>query len=172
MNTKYDFSFLKMLRKKKALSIQGLCKKCGLAYGSVANLERNKGKPELETISKIAEALELSTTSLISLAENKPVIKIDKGMKKTIQGSNLMIYNLNGMKIICGKIPKGKCINEILEHQDDYEICHVTKGMIKITVNNNENVIKCGELIKFDSIFDHVYEALNDSEFIAIYHTK
>ncbi len=172
MTAKYDFSFLKMLRKRKALSIQGLCKKCGLAYGSIANLERNKGKPELETISKIADALGLSTTSLISLAENKPILKIDKGIRKSVQGSNLIIYNLNGIKIICGKIPKGKCINEILEHHDDYEICHVTKGILKITVNDSANVVKYGELIKFDSVFDHVYEALDNSEFITIYHKK
>lgn len=172
MNAKYDFSCLKLLRKKRSLSIQALCKKSGLAYGSIANLERNKGKPELETISKIANALGITTTNLIALAENEHVCKVGKGIKKNVNGTQLTIFDLNGLKIILGKIAKGKKVTELLEHQDDYEVCYVSKGTLKITVNESDNIMRLGEMIKFDPTLDHVYEALDHSEFITIYHCK
>ncbi len=172
MNTKYDFSCLKLLRKKRALSIQELCKKSGLAYGSVANLERNKGKPELETISKIADALGITATNLISLAENEHVSRIDKGVKKNLNGAQLTIFDLNSLKIILGKIEKGKKLRELFDHQDDYEVCYVSKGSLKITVNDKDNVMRLGEMIKFDPTLDHTYEALDHTEFITIYQRK
>jgi len=172
VSAKYDFSCLKLLRKKRSLSIQALCKKSGLAYGSVANLERNKGKPELETLSKIADALGISATNLIALAENEHVHKVGKGIKRNIAGSQLTVFDVNGLKIILGKIAKGKKIKELLNHQDDYEVCYVSKGSLKITVDNSDNVVRLGEMIKFDPSLDHIYEALDHSEFITIYQRK
>lgn len=66
MPNKSDFaSSLKALRNRKGLSQESLSSIAGLDRTYISMLERGKRKPSLETIEKIATALEMKSWELL-----------------------------------------------------------------------------------------------------------
>jgi transcriptional regulator with XRE-family HTH domain len=60
--------FGKLLRERRdgaGLSQQTLAERAGLSYGSLSRMETGKQAPSLETVERLARALEISTHELI-----------------------------------------------------------------------------------------------------------
>ena len=63
---------LKAKREKKGMTLEQLEKKTGLSAGYLCNLENNKRiNPSMETMKKIAEALDSTVQELFFLKEEK-----------------------------------------------------------------------------------------------------
>ena len=63
---------LKAKREKKGMTLEQLKKKTGLSAGYLCNLENNKRiNPSMETMKKIAEALDSTVQELFFLKEEK-----------------------------------------------------------------------------------------------------
>jgi transcriptional regulator with XRE-family HTH domain len=56
---------IKTLRLRKKLSLEALAKKAGISVSYVSMLEREQRSPPLETIEKIARALQVSPLMLL-----------------------------------------------------------------------------------------------------------
>ena len=68
---------LKEIRESKGLTQKQLGEMCGLAYTAVRNYENGRGNPKMETLEKIAEALNVSTDELINDSTNSTVTEKD-----------------------------------------------------------------------------------------------
>jgi len=73
MNSTYNFKVMRALRRRLGLTLEQLARISGLTYTTVESVETNKTMPSLKTLDAIAGALQISTSSLIGMAERKLV---------------------------------------------------------------------------------------------------
>ena len=69
--TQYDFGILRFLRKQKGYTIDDLAKKSGVSFAVISKLERNRTNPGLSTLQQIGNALGISATEIVTMAEIK-----------------------------------------------------------------------------------------------------
>lgn len=168
----YDFTIIRHLRKRLGLTIFGLSEKCGVSYVALSKLERNLGNPELKTLDKIARSLGLETHNLLALAEHdRPQIidtTEDVGDLQGLAGLVGRVANFDNIKIIHGRAPRGAKGVALHQHRDEYEICFVISGRLQLHVRDSVYDIGPGQAVRFDCIFEHFYEAIEDVAFIHI----
>jgi len=61
----------------------------------------------------------------------------------------------------------GKGVKTI-NHTLDYEACYVISGKVNVVINNEVYLLNTGEVLLFDCIYNHHYEAVEDSKFIVL----
>lgn len=82
---------IKFFRKKLNLSQEEFGKKCGLSRNAIYNYENNKRKPTIETLEKIAKALDIQLTDLISN-------NLDDVTKEYLFQDNLLNLRIRGLE--------------------------------------------------------------------------
>jgi len=164
----YDFSILRELRKKRKLTIAKLSELCGVSYVAISKLERNQGNPELKTLDRISRALQLPTHNLLALAEQKRPIRAEETTCRLLETADCRHVNLDGTRIFVVTAPKGAAGRQAEFHRDDYEHCYVLEGKVKTTVRQTDYTLVPGNGLSWDCIFEHNYEALEDSVFIIV----
>lgn len=164
----YDFSVLRLLRKRKNMTVGDLSRKCRLSYVNLSKLERNIGNPELRTLDRISRALDISTHYLLALAERKRPSVVHDASAKTLGTGEHRYVNVSGVRIFYVHAPAGAsgCGREY--HDDDYEYCYLLEGRLKVTVREKDYTLEAGEAMMWDCQFDHNYEALEPVVFITI----
>ncbi len=75
---------IKKYRKIKGLSQERLAEKCNTSTSYIGLLETNKKNPRLETIEKIANALDIDFILLFQKDSDKDKVKIDPELKEKI----------------------------------------------------------------------------------------
>lgn len=165
----YDFSVLRQLRKKRKLTVATLSRMARVSYVSISKLERNEGNPELRTLDRISQALEIPTHNLLALAEQKHPTRADEQMFKILGGkAKCRLVELDGTRIFCVTASKGAIGAAVEFHADDYERCFVLEGKLKITIHGRPYTLKAGDGLCWDCFYEHEYEALERSRFITI----
>ena len=168
----YDFTIIRHLRKRMGLTIYGLSEKCGVSYVALSKLERNLGNPELKTLDRIARALNVETHNLLALAEHERPRIVDAESKTDEFGFETVLAAVDGLRITMVRGAKGVKGAENHEHRDSYEICLVLSGKILLHVRDSTYEVNAGQAVRFDCIFDHSYEMLEDSSFIHVLQAK
>lgn len=164
----YDFSIIRHLRKKMGLTIYGLSEKCGVSYVALSKLERNLGNPELKTLDRIARALDIETHNLLALAEHDRPQIVDAVKELDDTGFEFNRITVGGMHVSLVRGARGTAGAGDHTHGDDYEICFVLTGKVRLTVKNSDYDVNAGQAVRFDCIFDHNYELLEDSTMIHV----
>ena len=164
----YDFSIIRHIRKKLGLTIYGLSEKCGVSYVALSKLERNLGNPELKTLDRIARALGVQTHNLLALAEHDRPEVVSAEHTLDEHGLNMYRAAFGNIIVSHATAAAGSSIDGMHEHRDDYEICFVLKGKVRLVVRNSEYDIVSGQAVRFDCIFEHRYVALEDVEAIHV----
>lgn len=70
---------LKRVRNIRGYSLTELSVKTGMSKSSLSNIENNKNNPTVDTLSKICDALNISTTKLLSLSKEFDTSEICEG---------------------------------------------------------------------------------------------
>ena len=70
-----------------------------------------------------------------------------------------------------GRGRAGGTVSEPKVHQDDFEICWVLEGRIRLTLPSEQHELKRGDCLQFDAILPHTYEILDDCR-ITIAHLR
>jgi len=164
----YDFSILRELRKKRQMTIGELSEQCEVSYVALSKLERNQGNPELRTLDRISRALGLPTHNLLALAERKHPVRASEAVCKILDKADCRHVDLDGTRVFCIRAPKGAQGVASEFHDDDYERCFVLDGKVRVTIHGSDYVLKAGQGLCWDCIFEHEYEALEPSTFITI----
>jgi len=164
----YDFSVLRELRKRRRLTIARLSELCGVSYVAISKLERNQANPELKTLDRIAQALDLPTHNLLALAEQKRPTRAKATTAKILQTGKCRHVDLGGTRIFYGTAPKGACGVAPEFHRDDYEHCFVLDGKLRASVRGATYTLGPGDALVWDCVFEHNYEVLEDATFIGV----
>lgn len=89
---------IKKYRKEKGMTQEELANKCGLSKNGLWNYENGKREPNIETLTKIARALNISTGDLLG---NDSIIEINEGGTKIKNLQELQIRIIHDLTSYC-----------------------------------------------------------------------
>ncbi len=167
----YDFSVLRMLRKKDGLSIAEVSERSGVSAAVISKMERNQTLAGLETLYKISRVFGMHPSDLLSLAETRSADKRE-AKEHTTHGILFKEIRYGNIRCLFGSAPAGSDLSRPEIHGDDYEVCWVLRGHLRFFLPNERYDLKAGDVIQFDAVLEHTYEAVDDSEFIIIHLRK
>jgi XRE family transcriptional regulator, regulator of sulfur utilization len=164
---KYDFSVIRTLRQRRSLTIEKFAKLCGLSYAPISRIETNLIKPNLETLDKIAEGLGIATYKLVAMAEKRDAESLEA---REAQAGDFSFHTFaeDDHDIAVGRAPAGASTDRLDIHARDFETLIVQSGRLRLTVNEKVVEIGPGEAVKYDRVFNHHLEALEDTQLILL----
>ncbi len=161
MNSSYNFRVLRVLRRRLNLTLEQLAERSGLTYATVAAVETNKTYPSLKTLDAIAGALQISTSSLVSLAEHRLVqrrrseFERSSELAKTEQGlEKCRIARYAHGKLIRISADVGDCVHVMGIHEDVLEFCYVLSGCVELVVDGTPYELNEDDTILFDGLLE------------------
>lgn len=169
-NLTLDFSIVRDLRKRAGMTLDDVSQKSGVSIAGLSKLERNQHMIELDTLYRLARVFGLSATDLLNLAESC-----------SAHCKNVEVYTsgpfefekvgFKGIDCFYAKANAGDSLSKPEAHGDEFEICWLHKGSIRIVLPREQHLLRPGQALKFDAILEHSYEILEESE-ISIIHIE
>jgi XRE family transcriptional regulator, regulator of sulfur utilization len=179
MNSRYNFSVVRILRHCQGLTLKELAAKSGVTYTTLENVETNKATPSLKTLDAIAGGLEISTSELVSLSENQIV---QRRKAKFVTGEfsgkinpgidNCKVANFNKAKVLRVQAKKDVKVNVPQLHDNCNEICYVLSGCVDLTISGETYRLESDDSILFDGVLDHTFNQVETGEYITIHIPK
>ncbi|WOO39410.1 helix-turn-helix domain-containing protein [Rubellicoccus peritrichatus] len=166
-----DFSFIRDLRKRESLTLEDVSNRSGISIGVLSKLERNQNLVELETLYRLGRVFGLSASAVLSLAEECSAhFKTAESYRSGPFDFHKVSYQ--GVECFHATAKAGESLQRPEAHGDEFEICWVQSGAIKICFTREEHTLRGGESLKFDAALHHTYEILEDADLFIIHLTK
>ena len=167
----FDFSILRDLRKRTGLRIGELSRASGVSASVISKLERNQTRAELDTLYRLARVFGVTAAELLNLAESRlshPLIATEH------RSEDFLFREINYRNIRClhGKAEQGARMKHPNIHQDDYELCWILEGTLRLTLPSEVHELSAGQSLQFDALLEHTYEALTDCELLILHIRK
>ena len=156
---------LKKARLKKALTLDDVATKCGYSKALISRIENNNVFPSIESLSKIAEVLEVPLYDIfasIPMKDHVIVRKSDRERFKVSDGEFEMEFlapnpqGVSMLPILYSGEPKAHSTHRMGEHVGQ-EWSVITKGKVEVTVGDRKYLLKEGDSIYFNSGIPHKY---------------
>ena len=179
MNSAYDFRIIRVLRRRLNLTLQALARRSGLTYPTVESVETNKNLPSLRTLDALAGALQISTSDLLGLVEQRLV---QRRSAKIEQSTRLNRADKGLEKCRIARYDKGKMIRVMAEegdhvhvmglHENVHEFCYVLSGTVELRIEDKTYRLSPDDTILFDGLLDHSYTQLETGEYVTVHIPK
>ena len=162
-------SVLKKLRLEKGLTLQQLADMTSVTAAYISKLENEKVSPSIQTLQKIAEALEVS---IIEFFENDlindPCInppeswtkKLVKGWKADVRQMVKLVGNKKMQPFFTTIPPKGGA-HDHYTHPGE-EFVYVLEGQLTLNLNGETTILRPGTLAYFSALVPHTW--VNDAD--------
>lgn len=167
----FEFAILRQLRKRDGLTIHDLSKRTGVSPAVISKLERNQQNVELGTLFSLSRAFGMNATDLLMLAESR----LTHRKKETSHASGDFTFReirYGNVRLLLGTAKAGGRTSKPEIHHDDFEVCWVLSGKIRITLPHERQVLAGGRCIQFDAILEHTYEVLEDCQVLILHLQK
>lgn len=166
-----DFSVVRDVRKQAGMTLEAVSNQSGISIASLSKLERNQNMVELETLFRLARVFGLSASDLLSLAESRTAHF--KSVERYRSGPfDFEKLSWQGIQLFHATAKTGESLQHPEAHGDDYEICWVRSGQLRITLPHETHTLAPGQAIQFDAVLPHSYEILQDATLIIAHLTK
>lgn len=166
-----DFSIVRELRKRAGMTLEDVSEKSGISIAGLSKLERNQNMIELDTLYRIARVFGLSATDLLNLAESCSA-HCKNAESYTSGPFDFEKVSFKGIDCFHANAKAGGNLSKPEAHGDEFEICWLIKGSIRITLPREQHTLTPSQAIKFDAALPHSYEILEDSEVSIIHLAK
>ena len=166
-----DFSVVRDLRKRAGMTLEEVSGQSGISITGLSKLERNQNMIELDTLYRLARVFSLSATDLLNLAESCSARCKDAELYKS-GPFDFEKVSFKGIDCFHAKAEKGGKLSKPEAHGDEFEICWLLKGGIRITLPRESHSLTPGQALKFDAALSHSYEILEDSEMTILHIEK
>ncbi|NDV46690.1 XRE family transcriptional regulator [Paludibacter sp. 221] len=172
----------------KNIPLEELAERSGLTAAQVDKIINSDRIPSLGSLIKIARALGVRVGTFLDDSEELgPVIQRKDDIQEAATfssqlsdaNSHLDFYSLASQK--AGRHMEPFVINikpsaehkPILSTHEGEEFIYVLQGAIKVHYGKNQHVLQAGDSIYYDSIVDHLVEALNGetAQILAVVYT-
>lgn len=166
----YDFAILRELRKREGWTIADLSNRTGVSPAVISKLERNQTSAELPTLFSLSRAFGMNATDLLMLAESRTA---HRTTETSHVSGNFAFREIRygNIRALLGEAKAGGQVANPEIHQDDFEVCWVLSGKIRLMLPHEQPELKAGECVQFDAILEHSYEVIEDCR-ILIMHLK
>ena len=161
----YNFTVLRDLRKRAGLTIADLSTKTGISPAVISKLERNQAVAGLGTLFRLARAFGITAAELLTLIESRTA-QCKKETDRIVEDFHFRQIEFSNAKCFYAEAPKGAKRSNPNAHRDDFEICWVLEGSVKVVLPYETHVLNAGDSLQFDALFEHTYEVLEDSRII------
>lgn len=161
----YDFSILRDLRRREGLSIGGLSKASGVSPAVISKLERNLTAAGLDTVFRLARAFGMNSSDILSLAESRSAQRAAESSHDS-GGFHFRQVQYGNVRCLYGVCKRGAKLSRPEVHNDDYELCWILEGRIKLSLPHESHALSKGGAVQFDALLEHSYEALADSSLV------
>lgn len=166
---------LRALREARGLSLDQLSDLTGVSKSMLRQIETGKSSPTIATIWKVANGLHVSFTSLLSQPEVQAEVKSFRDEKPlTAEGEHYRLFPLipfnpqQSFETYYFEIDPGTVFRGEPHKGNVYEYIFLTKGRLKITIEEEEFQINAGEFLQFQADHPHEYECIGDEIATAI----
>lgn len=171
----FNFGMIRQLRKRRNFTIQQLADRSQLTFPTIVSIETGKTAPSLESLARVANALDMSAAGLLLLCQQKNVLKRQADFIRDTQWAH-KIGQEDCRVAVCGDIKvfliKGdldSCVNSDWEHGEVFEFSYILSGEVEITVDNRMYTLMRNDTLFFDGTLRHLYQLKTKSELI-IFH--
>jgi len=175
MDEKIISGNLKQLRTQRQLTLQDLAEKTGLTKGYLSKLERSKKAPPYSTLTKIAGALDVEVTTILSkdiLPLEDVRICLSRGNKRPVIQETDKFAGYDYEVLAEGK--PGKNMEPFILHapfeitrtytHEGEEFIYVMDGQLEFCYGQDTYILNSGDTIYFDSIVPHVGKSLGKTK--------
>ena len=166
-----DFSVVRDLRKRAGMTLDDVSQKSGVSIAGLSKLERNQNMIELDTLYRLARVFGLSATDLLNLAESCSA-HCKTAEHYTSGPFDFEKISFKGIDCFQATAKRGGNLSKPEAHGDEFEICWLRSGRIRITMPRETHELTPGQAIKFDAALAHSYEILEDSDVTIIHIEK
>lgn len=161
----YNFSVIRDLRKRDAMTIADLSERTGISPAVISKLERNQTVAELKTLFRLSRAFGLTASEMLSLVESRTAqVKIET--ERIVGDFHFRQIEFANCKCFYADAPKGAQRSNPDAHRDDFEVCWVLEGQLQINLPYENHILSAGDCLQFDAVFEHTYEVLEDCRII------
>ncbi len=161
----YNFSVLRDLRKRDAMTIADLSGRTGISAAVISKLERNQTTAELKTLFRLARAFGLTATELLALVESRTA-QCKRETDRIAGDFHFRQIAFANAKCFYAEAPQGARRSNPDAHRDDFEICWVLEGRLRLDLPYESHTLSAGDCLQFDAVFEHTYEVLEDCRII------
>jgi transcriptional regulator with XRE-family HTH domain len=167
----YDFSVLRGLRKREGLTIQEVSGRARVSPAVISKLERNRTLADLATLFKLGRVFGVTAADLLALAESRTAQRTSAS--RHVSGDfTFDAVRYSNVQCLHGQARKRGRVSRPEIHRDDYEVCWVLRGAVRIALPNERHVLKAGQAVQFDAVFEHTYQAIEDCEILILHLPK
>ncbi len=153
---------LKRLRTEKNLSLGQLAELAGVSKVMLSGVEKGSSNPTINTIWKIASALEVTYTDLLELPETN-VIHVRKEEIQSLDDNLFHIFGYyrrdsnHNYEIFQIELDEG-CVHESIGHsKESVEYIMMIDGEMEINVNGRNHLLKKDDGFCFEAATPHIY---------------
>jgi len=170
-NRIFDFSFLRDLRKRDGMTLEAVSERSGISIAVISKLERNRTSAELETLYKLGRVFGLTATDMLALAESR-IAHRKEAVAYRSQGFRFQRIAYDNASCYLAQAEEGAKVSRPEVHRDDYEICWIFDGKIRLTLPHEHYLLERGMSVQFDAVQEHTYEAMEDSRMVIMHIRK
>lgn len=160
---------MKQLRQLRKLTFENLANKTGLSNRYLKEIEEGKIIPPVSAVIQISKALSIDSGSFLSAEEQEALARKRKeSFYKRTQAYSYKTLTPEAeskhMKAFLVTIDPKQDHRMVEYKHEGEEFIYVLKGEVEVRVGENENHLKKGETLHFDSGIPHKLRNLSDEE--------
>lgn len=155
---------LKEIRRERNLSLENLAQISGVSKSMLAQIENQKSNPTVNTLWKIALALNISFTSLIEGdAEEITIVKNLQLTPLVEDEDRFVLYPIfpydkqRKFEVLYIEIEKDGISYSDAHESGTYEYLIVYQGKVELKLNNDKYLLEKGESIRYPANVKHSY---------------
>lgn len=166
-----DFSVVRDLRKRQGLTLGEVAERSGVSTAVLSKLERNQNVCEIDTLYRIARVFGLSSSDLLGLAENCSA-RLKRESEYESGPFHFRRITFDGIVCFVATAQAGQHLTKPEAHGDEFEVCWVQSGRVRIQLPREQHTLAAGDALKFDAVLEHTYEILEDASLVILHLRK
>jgi transcriptional regulator with XRE-family HTH domain len=161
-------------RQRRELSLSELADLAGVSKSLISQIERGVAAPSIDTVRKIAYALEVPVFALfLEDADSQMVVRRDQRRVVHLPDSNatreILSPGLSGRMILLWvTFPPGEHRSGPPSHHVGEECVVVIRGALEIEIGEQRTLLEAGDSMTFDSALPHRFRNPTEADTIVI----
>lgn len=160
-NDTVDVTRIREYRNLRGMTVRELADRAGVSTGLISQVERGVTDPSLETMRRIAEALDVPLFSLFQDGDQQTVAVIRRDDRYRISSPHHAITYTRAspggakLEVLEGCLEPGAVSSDTLRAHPSEECVVVLTGRLTVQVGDQTHVLKAGDSCHFDSNIPH-----------------
>jgi transcriptional regulator with XRE-family HTH domain len=163
---------LRRRRQEQRLTLEQLAQKSGVSRAAISKIERGDSGATSAVLGRLAEALDLSISQLLGGRARQRVLHVPEALQPVFREeesgferrSLSPLYMGRGIDFVLNRLPPRARTGPFPSHRIGVEEhLYVTKGRLKVTLDNEEYTLSPGDFLFYQADLSHGFENVSNS---------